>query len=235
MPFDAYIVCFHCAGELASRHGRGPRRISNWPRWRGPEQNGHSAETKLPVKWSDENVVWKTTLPGIGQSSPIIWGERMFLTSYLEKGKERLVFCVDRKSGKIVWQQSAWKGKPEPSHLLNGWASASCVTDGEVVVAFFGIGGIHAYTVDGKRLGRATWASSKGRGAPRLARLWSMTWSFRIATRIRSLPGGARQADGQGSVANEAARPSRLEHADCDRYGQAARDRAQWPRRSAGL
>jgi outer membrane protein assembly factor BamB len=124
----------------------------NWPRWRGPEQNGHSAETNLPVKWSNENVRWKTTLPGIGQSSPIIWGERMFLTSYLEKGAERLVFCVDRKSGQIVWQQSAWIGKPEPSHLLNGWASASCVTDGEVVVAFFGVGGIHAYTLDGKRL-----------------------------------------------------------------------------------
>jgi outer membrane protein assembly factor BamB len=124
----------------------------NWPRWRGPEQNGHSGDTKLPVKWSNDNVRWKTALPGIGQSSPIIWGDRMFLTSYLEKGAERLVFCIDRKTGQIVWQQSAWRGKPEPSHILNGWASASCVTDGQIVVAFFGIGGIHAYTIDGKPL-----------------------------------------------------------------------------------
>jgi outer membrane protein assembly factor BamB len=125
---------------------------SNWPRWRGPEQNGHTAETNLPVKWTASNVVWKTALPGIGQSSPIIWGDRIFLTSALEKGAERLVFCVDRKSGKIVWQQTAWKGAPEKSHVMNGWASASCVTDGEVVIAFFGIGGLHAYTIEGKPL-----------------------------------------------------------------------------------
>jgi outer membrane protein assembly factor BamB len=125
---------------------------TNWPQWRGPREDGHSSETGLPVKWSAENVAWKTQLPGIGQSSPIIWGDRIFLTSALEKGKERLVFCVDRKSGKIVWQQSAWKGQPEKSHVMNGWASASCVTDGEIVAAFFWIGGIHAFTVDGKPL-----------------------------------------------------------------------------------
>jgi outer membrane protein assembly factor BamB len=135
------------------------RAESNWPRWRGPQQDGHSNETDLPVKWSSANVVWKASLPGIGQSSPIIWGDRMFLTSYLEKGQERLVYCVDRRSGKILWQHTAWKGQPEPSHVMNGWASASCVTDGEVVVAFFGRGGIHAYSVDGKPL----WSHDLGR------------------------------------------------------------------------
>src|SRR3954469_8374714 len=89
------------------------RGDATWPRWRGPEQNGHSAETNLPVKWTASNVVWKTTLPGIGQSSPIIWGDRIFLTAALEKGAQRVVFCVDRKSGKILWQQIAWKGQPE--------------------------------------------------------------------------------------------------------------------------
>jgi outer membrane protein assembly factor BamB len=103
------------------------------------------------VKWSAD-VKWKAPLPGIGQSSPIIWGNRIFLTSELGNGQERLVFCVDKTNGKILWQQSAWKGTPEKSHAMNGWASASCVTDGEVVVAFFGVGGIHAYTVDGKPL-----------------------------------------------------------------------------------
>src|SRR5262245_33401430 len=128
------------------------RGEANWPRWRGPQQDGHTAESDLPVKWSSQSLVWKSQLPGIGQSSPIIWGNRIFLTAALEKGKERLVFCVDRKNGKIVWQHSAWKGQPELSHQLNGWASASCVTDGLIVVAFFGRGGIHAYTVDGKPL-----------------------------------------------------------------------------------
>lgn len=132
---------------------------ANWPRWRGPQQDGHSAEKDLPVKWSAHNIVWKTDLPGSGQSSPVIWGDRIFLTSYLNGGAERLVFCVDRSSGKVLWQQSAWKGEPEKVHNMNGWASATCVTDGEVVVAFFGRGGIHAYTVDGKPL----WSRDLGR------------------------------------------------------------------------
>ncbi len=124
----------------------------NWPRWRGPDGNGHSADTALPVKWSAENLLWSTTLPGRGQSSPIVWSDRIFLTAALDDGRERLVLCVDRKSGKILWQQTAWKGEPEPVHKMNGWASASCVTDGQIVVAFFGRGGIHAYTVEGKHL-----------------------------------------------------------------------------------
>jgi outer membrane protein assembly factor BamB len=124
----------------------------NWPRWRGPHQDGHSAETSLPVKWSAENIVWKTQLPGSGQSSPIIWGDRVFLTSALKQGKERVVLCIDRQTGLVVWQNTAWKGEPEPIHEMNGWASATCVTDGEIVVAFFGRGGLHAYSVEGKPL-----------------------------------------------------------------------------------
>jgi outer membrane protein assembly factor BamB len=125
---------------------------TNWPRWRGPQQNGHTNEASLPVKWSADDVTWKTQLPGSGQSSPTIWGDKIFLTSALEQGKERLVLGIDRKTGKILWQQSAWKGEPEPVHIMNGWASATCVTDGKIVVAFFGRGGIHAYTVEGEPL-----------------------------------------------------------------------------------
>ena len=74
----------------------------------------------------------------------------MFLTTALENGKQRVVFCVSTKDGKTLWEHTAWSGEPEPSHKMNGWASATCVTDGEVVVAFFGKGGLHAYSVDGK-------------------------------------------------------------------------------------
>ena len=126
------------------------RSESNWPGWRGPNANGHSSDTHLPFKWSDQNVLWKTPLPGVGQSSPVIWGDWIFLTSALGNGQERLVFCVDRNNGKILWQQSAWRGQPELSHAMNGWASATCVTDGQVVIAFFGKGGLHAYSVDGE-------------------------------------------------------------------------------------
>jgi outer membrane protein assembly factor BamB len=131
----------------------------NWPRWRGSLQNGHTNEQSLPVKWSADDVAWKAKLPGSGQSSPVIWGDRIFLTSALEQGKERLVLGIDRKTGKILWQQSAWKGEPEPVHNMNGWASATCVTDGKTVVAFFGRGGIHAYTVEGEHL----WSHDLGR------------------------------------------------------------------------
>lgn len=125
---------------------------SNWPRWRGPAGDGHSTENALPIKWDPTAVAWKVPLKGNGQSSPIIWGDRMFLTTALEKGKQRVVFCLDRKDGKQLWEHVAWTGEPEPSHGMNGWASATCVTDGEVVVAFFGRGGIHAYTLEGKPL-----------------------------------------------------------------------------------
>jgi outer membrane protein assembly factor BamB len=124
----------------------------DWPGWRGPERSGHSKETGLPTHWNATSVVWTTALPGVGQSSPVIWGDRIFLTAALEKGKKRIVLCVDRHKGNIVWQQEAWSGVPEKSHQMNGWASATCATDGERVVAFFGKGGLHCYSVDGKKL-----------------------------------------------------------------------------------
>lgn len=124
----------------------------NWPGWRGPDGTGHSKETGLPTKWDAKSVVWKTALPGAGQSSPVIFGERIFLTSALENGKTRIVLCVDRTKGNIVWKQEAWTGTPEKSHQMNGWASATCATDGEYVYAFFGTGGLHCYTVGGKKV-----------------------------------------------------------------------------------
>ncbi len=129
-----------------------PAAEPTWPRWRGPQGDGHSAETGIPVKWDTSSIVWKTALKGSGQSSPIIWGDRIFLTSALERGKTRLVFCVDRKNGKILWEKAVWTGTPEQSHDQNGWATPSCATDGEIVVAFFGKGGLHCFTVEGKQL-----------------------------------------------------------------------------------
>lgn len=124
----------------------------DWPQWRGPASDGHSAETNVPVKWDEKSIVWKTELPGNGQSSPVIAGVRIFLTAEQKQGRERIVFCVDRTSGKIVWKETVWTGEPEKSHAMNGWASATCATDGEHVVAFFGRGGLHGFRVDGKKL-----------------------------------------------------------------------------------
>jgi len=141
------IVAAFSLSVLAASAGE-----AEWPRWRGPKGDGHSAEKDLPIQWTEKNVVWKAKLKGEGQSSPIIWGERIFLTSALDKGKQRLVFCVDRKTGNILWENIAWTGTPEPSHAMNGWASSTCVTDGERVYASFGKAGTHCYTVDGKHV-----------------------------------------------------------------------------------
>jgi hypothetical protein len=130
-----------------------------WPGWRGPRADGHSEERGLPSRWTEASVVWKTPLKGWGQSSPVLWGERLFLTTALEKGRQRVVFCVNRKTGAVEWEKVAWTGEPEPSHGMNGWASATCATDGERVYAFFGRGGLHCYTVAGEHV----WSRDLGR------------------------------------------------------------------------
>src|SRR5262245_31911549 len=80
----------------------------NWPSWRGPRGDGTSAEKNLPTSWSStENVRWKVKLSGPGNSSPIVWGQRVFLTQSVDKkGTERAVLCFDRADGKLVWQKS---------------------------------------------------------------------------------------------------------------------------------
>jgi outer membrane protein assembly factor BamB len=124
----------------------------DWPQWRGPAGDGHTSEKNVPVTWDDKSIVWKTALPGSGQSSPVIAGDRIFLTSALESGRQRVVFCVDRQNGRIVWQEVVWTGTPEATHKMNGWASATCATDGQHVVAFFGVGGLHCFTTDGRKV-----------------------------------------------------------------------------------
>src|SRR5262249_32880043 len=82
-----------------------------------------------------------------------------FLTTALDGGRERVVFAIDRRDGKLLWKQTAWKGEPEETHLLNGHASASCATNGKVVVAFFGRGGVPGYSMDGQPV----WARDLGK------------------------------------------------------------------------
>ncbi|HEV3136492.1 MAG TPA: PQQ-binding-like beta-propeller repeat protein [Pirellulales bacterium] len=124
----------------------------NWPGWGGPAGNSQSSETGLPLKWTADNVLWKANLKGNGQSTPVLWGQQIFLTSELENGRQRIVFSLDRRDGKLLWEQVAWTGQPEESHKMNGWASATCATNGKVVVAFFGRGGLHCFSLDGKPL-----------------------------------------------------------------------------------
>lgn len=146
-PIWALTVAFGSLWAASTLHAE-----VNWPRWGGAAGSNHTEETGLPLSWTDENVVWKVALKGSGQSSPVIWGDRIFLTSAIDDGRQRVVFAIDRKSGKLLWEHTAWTGEPEKSHAMNGWASASCATNGKVVVAFFGRGGLHGYSLDGKHL-----------------------------------------------------------------------------------
>lgn len=133
--------------------GNATGSAADWPRWRGPSQDGHSAEKNLPVKWESDSVTWEAAVKGKGQSSPVIVGENIFLTSALRDGEERIVVCLNRNTGKENWSQTAWTGQPEKSHNMNGWASSTCAADDERVYAFFGKGGgLFCYSHDGKKL-----------------------------------------------------------------------------------
>ncbi len=126
----------------------------NWPAWRGPHANGVCDEKNLPRQWSaTENVRWKMPLPGPGNSTPIIWGDRVFLTQSLDKGgQDRALLCLDRRDGKLHWQKSVkFEGK-ESTHGDNPYCSASPATDGYRVVASFGSAGVACYDFDGKQL-----------------------------------------------------------------------------------
>ncbi|MCA9154905.1 MAG: PQQ-binding-like beta-propeller repeat protein [Planctomycetales bacterium] len=128
------------------------RADSEWPQWRGPSADGHAAG-KLPTTWSVSDVAWRTELPGRGQSSPVIWSDRIFLTAASEDGGQRIVMCLRRSDGELLWQKTVSEtAEPEPLHKMNTFASATCATDGERVVAFFGRGGLHALDFDGNVL-----------------------------------------------------------------------------------
>lgn len=113
-------------------------QAENWPCWRGPRGDGTSQEATVPVEWSGtKNVVWRVEIPGGGHASPIVWDDRIFLVSCLEEQTERVLLCLDRTSGKTLWQQSVLKSALERKHRLNSYASSTPATDGEHVYTAF--------------------------------------------------------------------------------------------------
>ena len=127
----------------------------NWPAWRGPAGTGVSDEKNLPVKWGPtENVKWRVALPERGNSSPIVWGDRLFVTQPV--GERRTLICFNRADGKLLWQQGVTTREKEPTHGTNPYCSASPVTDGERVIASFASDGLFCYDLNGKELWRRT-------------------------------------------------------------------------------
>ena len=174
----------------------GVGRGDDWPQFRGPNGSATSTEKKLPVQWgSDKNIAWKTKLPGYGWSSPIVWGDKVFLTTAVSEKQRKPaagfggggrpgqgggrpgqggrggfggrrqapdaiykleVYCLDRASGKVLWKQPAYEGKPHiPTQASNTYATETPVTDGERVYAYFGMHGVYCYDLSGKQLWKA--------------------------------------------------------------------------------
>ncbi|MDB5293344.1 MAG: hypothetical protein JWL69_4585 [Phycisphaerales bacterium] len=130
-------------------------RAENWPAWRGPEGTGVSTERELPLKWSEtENVRTHVPLPDRGNSTPVIWKDRIFVTQAVEKEHRRTVMCFARADGKLLWQSGVTYEEHEPTNGQNPYCAASPVTDGERVIAYFGSAGVFCYDFDGKELWR---------------------------------------------------------------------------------
>ncbi len=147
-----------------------PLAADNWPQWRGPTGQGFCAEKDLPLTWSqNENVKWKIDLEMQGNSTPVVWGERIFLTQATTEGKVRSLLCFARDDGRKLWQRDVPYDKPERNWNKNWYANASPLTDGERVVVTFGSAGMVCYNFAGEELWKRTdlgeWQHAFGNGA----------------------------------------------------------------------
>ena len=147
----------------------------NWPAFRGGSATGVADAAKLPTQWNAEkgtNILWKQEIPGYGHASPVVWGDRIFVLTAVPKGPDSgvdvnaqalttedkseydwRVVALDKSTGKILWQQTAITGKPRSKrHPQSSQASSTPVTNGKVVVAYFGSEGLYAYDFSGKLL-----------------------------------------------------------------------------------
>ncbi len=157
---------------------------ANWPSFRGPGASGIAEGQNLPDAWNaktGENILWRTAIPGLAHSSPIVWGNRVYVTSAVssdpkatfrpglygdgDASKDRsthkwMIYALDKKSGKIVWERVAFDGEPhEKRHIKATYANSTPATDGRIVVAWFGSQGVYAFDVNGKPL----WSVDLGR------------------------------------------------------------------------
>ena len=127
---------------------------ADWTSWRGDAAgSGRTSDAALPTTWSpDKNVLWRIDLPEAGNSTPIVLGDRIFVTQPITESKWRGVMCFSRRDGKLLWKNGLTYDKPETTHRTNPYCSASPVTDGQHVFAAFGSAGLVAYDLDGKQL-----------------------------------------------------------------------------------
>ncbi len=150
LKFSIYIVTLLIINSYTEIQAQ------NWPNWRGPNGDGTSDETNLPVKWdSITNVIWKTPIPGIGHSSPIVWEDKLFTVTALPETQEKVLLCYDCKNGALLWQTTVVKSNFENKHGDNSFASGTPATDGKLVYVSFLDGDdavVAAYDFAGKQV-----------------------------------------------------------------------------------
>jgi outer membrane protein assembly factor BamB len=171
----------------------------NWPQFRGPAASGVVQGAEAPVQWDVEqgtNVRWKTPIPGLGHSAPAIWGDRLFITTAVAAGHDQSlkpglygdiapvkedvefsykVLCLDKHSGRVLWEQTAHRGVPEVQrHPKSTHANPTPAVDGKRVVAFFGSEGLHCYDLDGTPV----WQKNFGRLGSAFFLVPDAEWGF---------------------------------------------------------
>lgn len=149
----------------------------SWPSFRGAQASGVAARQNLPDRWdakTGENIIWRTQIPGLAHSSPVVWGHRIFVTSAVssdpnatfrpglygdgdasqDRTRHRwMIYALDKRNGKILWERTAHEGVPiDRRHIKSTYANSTPATDGRIVVAWFGSQGVHAYDVNGRFL-----------------------------------------------------------------------------------
>jgi outer membrane protein assembly factor BamB len=162
------------AGDLTRPLPMPASARESWPSFRGPQASGIAEKQNLPDRWNvknGESVLWRRAIPGLGHSSPVVWGDRIFVTTAIssnpkasfrpglygdgdssdDRSRHRFVtYAIDKRIGKILWERVAFDGVPvEKRHIKSTYASSSPATDGRIVVSWFGSQGVYAYDMNG--------------------------------------------------------------------------------------
>ena len=173
---NSLLVAFGFTVATAGAFGQAVNPLAQWGQWRGPLATGAAPKADPPVEWSEtKNIRWKTKLPGLGHSSPVIWGSLVFVTTAEMTGAKKpftgvtpdgahnnmnplfdhqfAVMAIERQTGAVVWRRTVATRQPhESTHESATWASNSPVTDGEHVLSFFGSNGLYCLDTGGRLL-----------------------------------------------------------------------------------
>jgi outer membrane protein assembly factor BamB len=170
-------LCLIALVSLSAAPSGATSSDENWPSFRGRHASGVAEKQNLPEKWDapqSVNIKWKTRIPGLAHSSPVVWGNRVFVTTAISSrgdgafrhglygdgtaSEDRSVhkwkvYALDKNSGKVIWEKTAYEGEPkEKRHIKSTYASSTPATDGRYVIAFFGSQGLYAFDMNGRQL-----------------------------------------------------------------------------------